>query len=117
MGRLRRLVAFVRVVLVAVGLCLLGVDRPTPAPLAPPGLDADAGCTGVDLPDPGPLLAEERDAPASASSADDAAAAPPAHDVPATLAPRRVVLPRGPPTILPATSGRPRSSRGPPDPV
>lgn len=117
MARLRRFAALVRVMLVAIGLCLAGVGHP-PAAAADPGIDAHPNhCASVDLPEPGPVLTEERAADERVPLEDAAAAAPSRHLDFVPSPPRRPAMARGPPSDPPSAAGRPRSSRGPPGPV
>lgn len=115
MTRLRCIVALVRVLLVALCLCLLGAARPDTVPdvagasIGPQPAHADS----VDLPDPGAALTEERDEDPRDSEAGDAR--PPMRPGfgPPSTPPRRAIMARGPPSD-PRVEGRPRSSRGPP---
>jgi hypothetical protein len=113
MDRLSRLLAALRVCLVALGVCLLG--RETLGPVVQTAFDAaSAHARSADVPDP-PAVAELRDEDPRGGSEDDdldhraaPALAPPA-------APLRRTQPiRGPPAGSHAVPWRPRSSRGPP---
>lgn len=113
MSRPGRIVAFVRVLIVAIGLCLLGAIRP-PQPLAGPSSDPHTALADrVDHHDPGDLLFEPDD-----DLQTDGAARP--HPRTAFIAPtgaaQRVIMARGPPVHPRPVAGRPRSSRGPPEP-
>jgi hypothetical protein len=115
MGRLRRLAALLRVVLVAVGLSLAAAVRPTP--LAEPGApSAGDHCARVAAPDPAPALTAARDGDREPPEPEDAAAAPTRHQV-AAAAPRRIVMTRGPPRAPPSATVRSHGARGPPGPV
>src|SRR5687767_3713189 len=108
MDRMSRLLAALRVCLMALGVCLLG--RETLGPVVQTAFDAaSAHARSTDSPDPGPAVAELRDEDPRGSGDDDLdhraapALAPPA-------APLRRTQPiRGPPARSHAASWRPRS--------
>lgn len=115
MGRLRGMLAALRVLLVAISLCLLGV---TPVHASPTGaLAADPRPAHVDrttAPDQAPAITEERDEDDRSAPEDAATHGPRPGVVVFTATPQRVVMARGPPVDPRPSAGRPRSSRGPP---
>jgi hypothetical protein len=115
----RRIVAFVRVLIVALSLCLLGTahthTQGTDAAAAsdPRGPQPDHA-TAVDLPDPGAALTEERDEDPRDSEDGDTRPPPRATDVTPSMRGHRAMMARGPPEAPRPVAHRPRSSRGPP---
>ncbi len=118
MTRSRRIVAFVRVLLVALSLCLLGTAHThaqdsTAAASDPRGPQPDHA-TAVDLPDLGAALTEERDEDPRDSEDGDTRPPPRSTDVTPSMRGHRAMMARGPPEGPRPVAHRPRSSRGPP---
>ena len=118
MDRMGRLFAALRVVLVAMAVCLLG----SPTLVGPAAsevhdrFDAAAAHTwSIDAPAPEPTVAELRDEdPRGGEEDDDLAHGPRAALTPPSLMARLLRTIRGPPSAPRGVSWRPRSSRGPP---
>jgi hypothetical protein len=117
MDRMSRLLAALRVVLVAVSVCLLGAASRTEHCPDPSQSELHAGhaqADDFDFPEPSPVVAEERDEDPRGGTEDDAADGP--HSgltwlpAPAT----GIHMIRGPPAGPRGVTWRPRSSRGPP---
>ena len=117
MDRMSRLLAALRVVLVAVSVCLLGAASRTEHRTDPSTSVLEAGSAHADssgAPDPSPAVAEERDEDPRGGAEDDAADGP--HGgvawLPAPVSGIHMI--RGPPPGPRGVTWRPRSSRGPP---
>lgn len=116
LGRMARLLAALRVVLVAVSLCLLGVAsraevRPTPVSATD---SQQAHADNVDYPAPSPAIAEERDEEPREGAENDVAHSARAAVTFVPVAGTGSHLIRGPPAGPRGVPWRPRSSRGPP---
>ena len=115
MERMSRLFAALRVVLVAMSLCLLGVAQRAEARSDPATTSCQpAHIDGFDDPAPSPAVTEERDEDPRGGGEDDLA-----HGTRAPIAFLPVAGPgahliRGPPPGPRGVTWRPRSSRGPP---
>lgn len=113
----RRIVALVRVLLVALSLCLLGTARDAVQADAAwnPGNPQPAHVDAVDPRDPDAARTEERDEDPSRDNEDGDTKPPPRPgDVTPSVIDRRVIMARGPPEAPRPVAHRPRSSRGPP---
>ncbi len=115
MDWMSRLFAALRVVLVAMSLCLLGVASRAEARPESTTTDCQPDhADGFDYPAPSPVVAEERDEDPRGGAEDDLA-----HGTRAAVAWSPVAAStchpiRGPPADLRDVTWRPRSSRGPP---
>ncbi|HEY0132600.1 MAG TPA: hypothetical protein VGB85_00935 [Nannocystis sp.] len=117
MDRLSHLLATLRVVLVAVSVCLLGaasrtehcIDRST-SELQTGHAQAD----DFDFPEPSPVVAQERDEDPRGGTEDDAAHGSHGGLAWLTALATGIHMIRGPPPAPRGVTWRPRSSRGPP---
>lgn len=120
MDRMSRLLAALRIVLVALSVCFLGATSRTEHCSDPTTCELEARTAQADdfdLPDPSPAVAEERDEDPRGGSEDDVGHR---HHTGLTWLPvcaTAVHMIRGPPTGSRDITWRPRSSRGPPTQV
>ena len=116
MTRPRFLVALVRVLIVAISLCLLGTGRSHARDNASDEIGPQpAHVDRPDLPDPGAALTEERDQEDERDGSDgDTRPLARAGFVVPLMRVQRVIMARGPPVDPRPVTDRPRSSRGPP---